>query len=366
MKLRSLLAAAVAIALAACSDNPVVPKQMEVKSAVFALGQGPVRQIAPIEYFRPDVVPVGYSGGGFVSRDAKGGIAGSPEANILYWGGALITEQKLAAIYFAPKPIYRNGPRVGTSGPGLTDGSLVGYFLNNLGGSSYWNVNTTYYQNTGSNQEFVKNSMGYTGFWATSSGNSPRGGDVVTPNDMANLVEAGFAAGTLTYDPSTVYMVFTGPGVNLGGGFSRDNLQYCAWHSAYLRDNGQIAQFAAMPYDADFTPAHPSNNPDGNHYICVPQDGAPNGDVGADGTVSAMTHEIEETATDPVSRWEKRFFYGWYDINGEENADKCAYIYGPTLTQNSSGFWNITIGGKPFLVQQQWTNVKPQGCRTSL
>ncbi|MFL5565917.1 MAG: hypothetical protein ACJ77J_12545 [Gemmatimonadaceae bacterium] len=366
MRRRVLLAIAGTAALAACTENPVVPKQMEVKSAVFALGQGPTRQIAPIEYFRPDLLPAGHSGTGLVSRDASGGTAGSPEANILYWGGSLILEQKIAAIYFAPKPVYRNGPRVGTSGPGTEDGSLVGYFLNHLGGSSYWNINTTYYQNNGGSSEFVKNIMEYTGFWAVSSGNSPRAGDVVTPNDMANLVEAGFEAGTLTYDPSTVYMVFTGPGVNLGGGFSRDNLQYCAWHSAYLRDNGQIVQFSAMPYDADFTPAHPSNNPDGNHYICVPQNGAPNGDVGADGTVSAMTHEIEETTTDPVSVWEKRFFYGWYDVNGWENADKCAYTYGPTLAKNSSGFWNITIGGKSFLVQQQWTNVKPQGCLASL
>jgi hypothetical protein len=367
MRNQFLVAITAAAFLAGCAENPVVPKQMKVGSVEFTLGQGPTRQIAPIEYFRPNRVPTGYSGSGLVSRDASGGTAGSPEANILYWGGALITQQKMAAIYFAPKPIYQNGPRVSSSGPGNADGSLVGYFLNNLGGSSYWNTNSTYYQNTGSAQEFIQNSMGYTAFWATSSGgNRPKAGDVVTDNDMANLVETAFANGTFTYDPSTVYMVFTGPGVNLGGGFSRNDLEYCAWHSAYLRDNGQIVQFAAMPYDADFTPAHPSNNPDGFHYLCVPQDGAPNGDIGADGTVSAMTHEIEETATDPVSRWEKRFFYGWYDINGEETADKCAYTYGPTLTQNSSGFWNIRIGGKPFLVQQQWTNVKPQGCIASL
>src|SRR6185436_8757739 len=149
MRNHHLLAVATIAFLTACADNPVVPRQMQVKSAVFALGQGAVRQIAPIEYFRPDRLPAGYTGNGFVSRDAKGGSPVSPEANILYWGGALITEQKLAAIYFAPKPVYRNGPRVGTSGPGPADGSLVGFFLNNLGGSSYWNVNTTYYQNTG-------------------------------------------------------------------------------------------------------------------------------------------------------------------------------------------------------------------------
>jgi hypothetical protein len=79
-----------------------------------------------------------------------------------------------------------------------------------------------------------------------------------------------------------------------------------------------------------------------------------------------MTHEIEETATDPVSRWEKRFFYDWYDVRGEENADKCAYNYPSTFTRNSLGFWNLTVGGKPLLVQQQWANTKIQGCRISL
>jgi hypothetical protein len=369
MRISSIVAAAGAVALAACSESPVVPavqKQMHVNSAVFALGQGPTRQIAPIEYFRPDAIPVGYSGSGIVSRDAKGGIPGANQPNILYWDGALITQQKTTAIYFSPTPIYTNGPAVGTSGAGTGDHSLVGHFLNNIGGSPRWSVNTTYYQNHGGNIEFVQNSMGYSRFWAISAGGHPVAGDVVSPNDMANLVEAGFEAGKFAYDPSTVYMVFTASGVNLGGGFSRTNLQYCAWHSAYLRDNGEIVQFAAMPYDADFTPGHPSNNPDGFHYYCVPQETGPNGDFGADGTVSAMTHEIEETATDPVSYWGKKFFYGWYDSQGQESSDKCAYRYGSTLDNNGLGYWNVTVGGKPFLVQMQWTNVKTQGCRVKL
>ena len=79
-----------------------------------------------------------------------------------------------------------------------------------------------------------------------------------------------------------------------------------------------------------------------------------------------MTHEIEETATDPVSFWGKKFFYGWYDSQGAESSDKCAYQFGSTLANNGLGYWNVTIGGKPFLVQMQWTNVKIQGCRVAL
>jgi hypothetical protein len=364
MRSRYLLALATTAFFVACAESPTATHQLKTNGAVRSLEQGPVRQIAPIQYFHPIQLAASESGASIVTRDARNGEAGAPANNILYWGGAIIPNQKLVAIYYSPKRIYTDGPRPGTAGPGTTDGSLVGYFLNRIGGTSYWNINTTYSQNSGGNLEFMNNTMGYTGFWAANQ-DAPGSGDVVSPNAMANLVEAGFASGAFTYDPSTLYMVFTGPGVNLGGGFSRTNLQYCAWHSAYLNDNGQIVQFAAMPYDADFTPAHPSNNPDGFHYICVPQNGAPNGDVGADGTVSAMTHEIEETATDPVSVWGKKFFYGWYDVDFEENADKCAYTYGSTLANNGLGYWNVSVGGKPFLVQQQWANLKIQGCRIS-
>jgi hypothetical protein len=80
-----------------------------------------------------------------------------------------------------------------------------------------------------------------------------------------------------------------------------------------------------------------------------------------------MAHEIEETATDPVSLTVDPYFAGWYDVFGAENADKCAYYYGPgAIPNNGRGFWNMTIGRKPFLVQWNWTNVSPQGCLGSL
>jgi phosphate-induced protein 1 len=110
-----------------------------------------------------------------------------------------------------------------------------------------------------------------------------------------------------------------------------------------------------MPYDNDFNSAHPSN--DG--FVCVLYEG-PNGDPGADAVVSAVAHETEETATDPYING----FLGWYDKFGEENADKCAYTYG-TLFKEGSGVWNVTIGAKNFLVQQNWAPLQQQRCLKS-
>jgi len=360
----SLLAAT--IAFVACAENPTDNQQLTPGGVAKDANIGAGIEFAPIHKSEPLALAAGEDQSPIVTRDARNGAPGPNPSNILYWNGAVIRDQKQVAIYYSGDRIYTNGPRPGSAGPASGDGSLVGHFLRNIGGSPYWNINSTYYQNAGTNVEYINNSMTYTGFWAPKSGPSdlkaPVSGELVTQARMAALIEEGFASGAITYDPNTLYQIFTGPGVNLGGGFSRTNLQYCAWHSAYRAADGRIVQYSAMPYDADFTPAHPSNNPDGFHYLCVPQNGAPNGDVGADGTVSAMIHEIEETATDPVKVWDKKFFYGWYDVNFGENADKCAYTYGSTLTKNALGYWNLSVGGKPFLVQMNWDNVKIQGC----
>lgn len=364
LTLFSLLAAGVTFV--ACAENPTDNHQLTIGGVAKDANIGAGIQFAPIHKSEPLALTAGDQQSAIVTRDARDGVAGPNPANILYWNGAVIRDMKHVAIYYSGDRIYTNGPRPGSAGAASRDGSLVGYFLRNIGGSPYWNINSTYFQNQGGNTEYINNAMTYTGYWAPNSGPSnlsaPVAGEVVDQQRMAELIEEGFASGVITYDPNTLYQIFTGPGVNLGGGFSRTNLQYCAWHSAYLTSDGRIVQYSAMPYDADFTPAHPSNNPDGNHYLCVPQNGAPNGDVGADGTVSAMIHEIEETATDPVKVWDKKFFYGWYDVNFGENADKCAYHYGSTLTKNSLGYWNLSVGGKPFLVQMNWDNVKIQGC----
>ena len=290
---------------------------------------------------------------------AAAAAASSSQPDILYWGGGLILNQRLSAIYYSPTTIFTNGPAPGSVGPGASDRSLVGYFLNHIGGSDYWNINTLYYQIVGGQQQFVQNTMQYTSFWAANGPGAPKPGQVVKSGEMIKLIEDGFASGALQYDPNTLYMIFTGPGVNLGGGFDPDHLQYCAWHSAYFRRNGQIVQISAMPYDADFTREHPSN--DG--FVCVLYNG-PNGDPGADAAVSAVAHETEETATDPVSVLVSPYFLGWYDVNGEENADKCAYTYGALFKKNG-GFWNVTIGAKPFLVQQNWAPLQNQRCLKS-
>ena len=364
--LRSLSLLAAALAFVACAEDPTGTHQLTVAPVAKDVNLAAGIEFAPIHKSEPLALAAGEEQQALVTRDARNGVAGANPPNILYWGGEVIRDQKQVAIYYSADRIYNNGPRPGSVGTASRDGSLVGYFLRNIGGSPYWNINSTYYQNHGGNLEYINNTMTYTGFWAANSGPStlsaPVAGEVVTQARMAALIEEGFASGAITYDPNTLYQIFTGSGVNLGGGFSRTNLQYCAWHSAYRAADGRIVQYSAMPYDADFTPAHPSNNPDGFHYLCVPQNGAPNGDVGADGTVSAMIHEIEETATDPVKVWDKKFFYGWYDVYFGENADKCAYHYGSTLTKNALGYWNLSVGGKPFLVQMNWDNVKIQGC----
>lgn len=273
------------------------------------------------------------------AHSKPGGGSKSTNTGIYYHGGPIVVSEKAVAIYWASSTIYSGGPAAG-AGPGsaASDGSLVGYFLSHLGGSSYYNINTTYYNGAAVK---VQNDIAYGGYWATSA-NAPGSGQSVSDSAIQSEIVSGFTSGALTYDASTVYTVFSGPGVNLGGGFGT---QYCAYHGDFSW-SGKVVLYAVMPYNETYPSA------------CTAQQTSPNGDVAADAEVNTLAHELEEANTDPQLN-------AWYDRRGYENADKCAWNFGSTQTTSNGARWNITVGSKNFLVQMNWINLGSGGCRQS-
>src|SRR6202043_3644447 len=146
---------------------------------------------------------------------------------IYYHGGPLLTSAtNVVAIYWAKSPVYNGGPAAGSAGPGSGDGSLVGSFLAHLGGSRYFNINTTYYNGSGTH---VANRVNYTHYWANNQYSVPSAGANVSDAQMIAMLQYGLDHGYLTYDASTLYHIFSAGTVNLGGGFGT---QYCAYHTS--------------------------------------------------------------------------------------------------------------------------------------
>jgi hypothetical protein len=263
---------------------------------------------------------------------------------IIYHGGPVLrAATNVAAVYWASSRIFVNAPAPGTSGSGAADASLVGFFLNHLGGSSYFNINTTYTDGSGAH---IANVVNYTQFWANNT-SAPSGTQVVSDAQMVAMLQAGFNSGALTYDPSTLYAIFTSGKVNLGGGFGT---QYCAYHfhgTVTINGASRTVLYAAMPYNFAFPSA------------CTSGFAAANGslDPGADYEVNTLAHETEETTTDELGN-------AWFDRRGLENADKCAWTWGTTHTSAAGGVANVTIGGKDFLVQRNW--LATGGCAQTL
>jgi hypothetical protein len=106
----------------------------------------------------------------------------------------------------------------------------------------------------------------------------------------------------------------------------RGHAGYCAWHS-WGTVNGVLVQFAFF------------FNLDGD-LGCDPQDGSGLHSQGLAALANVSGHELSETLTDPNGN-------AWYDNSGEENSDKCAWTFGPSLVKLGSTSWKI---------QGNWSN----------
>jgi hypothetical protein len=137
---------------------------------------------------------------------------------------------------------------------------------------------------------------------------------IVTPNGLGNCIDASSTS------------------CALGG----SNSGYCGYHSQTL--SGLL--YAVIPYNA--VPGHcQSDNPRPNNST-------------ADPTVSTISHEHNETVTDPEAD-------AWIDQDGQENGDLCIQNFGPNIGGSGQSAWNEVVHGGHYYLQEEWSN-EDHGC----
>lgn len=218
---------------------------------------------------------------------------------------------------------------------GNTAMSILPDLVTGLSGSPYYNINTTYYNSSlasVSNATLLKKSV---------TDNYSRG-TALADADVTAVVSNAITSGALPADPNAVYFVLTSADVNETSGFCTS---YCGWHT-----HGTIA---GQDIKYSFV-----GNPDRCPSACEAQTTSPNGNAGADGMASILAHELEEAVTDPDLN-------AWYDTQGKENADKCAWKFGTTYTTSNGSLANMKLGARDFLIQQNWLNASGGLCTLS-
>jgi hypothetical protein len=210
--------------------------------------------------------------------------------------------------------------------------------LNNLGqhigGSPYFNINTTYYNGSGTH---VVNSVALAG----STTDNLSLGTRLTDANIQTIVANAISAGKLPADANGVYMVLTDKTVTATSGFCS---QYCGWHT-----HGTIA---GKDIKYAFIGNPETQCPSG----CGANNPSPNNTPGADAMASVLSHELEEAVTDPDLN-------AWYSLkDGMENADKCAWNFGSTSTAANGAKYNQSFGTMKYLIQQNWVIDTTQRC----
>jgi hypothetical protein len=272
----------------------------------------------------PDLQPNG-RGIGTMNKFQKGeaGKPGGGSNGILYHNGPVMLGT--VQIYY----IWYGNWGTNSAQTILTD--LAG----SIGGSPYYNINTTYYN--GSNVH-ISNSVTFAG--STTVG-APFGNSL-TDSQIKSVVSNAITSGALPSDTNGVYFVLTSAEVTASSGFCT---QYCGWHTHGTVGTADI-KYAFI------------GNPDRCPSSCAAQTVGPNGNAGADGMASIIAHELEEAHTDPDLN-------AWYDRRGEENADKCAWTFGTTYTTANNAKANMNLGGRDFLIQRNWVNASGGFCAQS-
>ncbi len=183
--------------------------------------------------------------------------------------------------------------------------SYLTSFLGSVGGSSWL---------SSVNQYGASNNTRLAGTWS-----DPTAVPTVPSDSQLQATAARAAAHFGAGSSVNVQIVVATPSGHSSSGFGT---QYCAYHGA-VASNPNIT-YTNLPYMTDAGGSCGAGSVTGNAL---------------DGVSIVEGHELAEAITDPLLN-------AWYDANGEENGDLCAW----------TGLHTISTSGGTFAVQPLWSN----------
>jgi hypothetical protein len=242
------------------------------------------------------------------------GSLGSITPVITYHGGALIGTPTVYVIW------YGNWNQAnGTDTP--AGQQIVRDFLQSVGGSPYYNINTTY---SVSGKTITGNVV-----WGGETTDTGSKGTTLTDTAVRTVIANAITAKKLPNDANGIYLLLSSSNIAESSGFCS---RYCGWHT-YGSVSGTKIRYSFVGNAARCLNG------------CAAQTVSPNGNAGVDGMLSVIAHELEEATTDPDLN-------GWYDSAGAENGDKCAWTFGATQVLPNGAYYNMTLGSRNYLIQR--------------
>jgi hypothetical protein len=221
----------------------------------------------------------------------------SPKTPNLSWhGGPIMASANITAIFWGPGWATNPGDKI----------SGLDSFYSGMGGTEYDKTSNEYSDATGT----VTDTISYSGHIIDTSQAQGGGSTSAILSEVCRKITNPSSNG--------FYPVY----VDIG----RGNAGYCAWHSAGTC-GGVIVQFAFF------------FNLDGD-VGCDPNDNRSGHSEGLAALANVSGHELSEARTDPRLN-------AWYDSQGQENSDKCAWSFGPTLVPFKNDSWKL---------QGNWSN----------
>jgi hypothetical protein len=256
--------------------------------------------------------------------------------------------------------VYHNGPVMqgtttlyviwyGNWASDPTTTVLIPHLASALGSSAYFLINTTYPDSSGG---APSGSLTFAGAVSDNYSHGP----TLTVEDIQAIVSQKIDSVELPLNTLAIYLVIASSDVT---DIQMDGTSFCTPGASPHHGVG-IYEGAYFKYGFLGDPRRCPTSA-GPQFV-APNGGllpTPNDNFTTDAMASNLARLVSATVTNPIGT-------AWYDKYGLENSDKCVGQFGTTYTLPNGARANMRLGGRDWLIQQNWINERKGRCTLSV